>query len=568
VPRRGLQWTVVPPLFRLGKYVVDGLLGPGGVTETYLAHLADEAASPGTAAFVALKLLRPDRIADERLAEARKRFLAAAHTLRDFHRPGFGKVIDVSEDPLATFMVSEVAPGYDLARLVENHRFRQVDAAGAVVPLALVRLIGSQVAHLLHVGHGAKPMLCHLGLAPQNVMVSESGDVTLLDAGIACGLRGITEQPAERWAFVAPELQNVDVGVVVLDERHRIAADLYALGAVLHFLLTGDPPSSAGQPLRQDFDAALGDLSAPLRSLLSPEPYERPESAQRLLEWLAAADTEGDTKDRRERIAASLQFHHAPPHATAAVVAAAEPGAIILPSLPSTANPLRRRPLVLAAGIVFVLAFAGAGLLVLGHAPRTGNEAVVRDRTLEAVPSPSPKGQQVPSQLDEEPQGRPGTLSDRVRAGVAGHLVVETVPPGAMVFVDGDLKGQTFADIFVGQGSHRIVVIAPGHRMFREVVDTTAGMIIRRTLVPVLPPARGNGFVSVDCRSAGRIPVLPTFPIVIDNEETGLLCPAKLIPMPEGKHLVGIFVPAEDRSVFVETTVEIGSKAAVARFVQ
>jgi hypothetical protein len=385
-------------------------------------------------------------------------------------------------------------------------------------------------------------------------------------------LRGITEQPAERWAYVAPELQNIDVGGVAVDERHRIAADLYSLGAILHFLLTGKPPASSGQPLRQDLDSVAGELSAPLHSLLSPEPYERPESAQRLLEWLAAADTEGDTKgdtkDRRERIAASLQSHHAPPHATAAVVAAAEPGAIILPSLPSTANPPRRRLLALAAGFVFVMALAGAGLLVLGHAPRAGNEAVVRARTLEAVPSPPLKGQQDPSQPDEEPQGRPGTLSDRVRARVAGHLVVETVPPGAMVFVDGDLKGQTFADIFVGQGSHRIVVIAPGHRMFREVVDTTAGAIIRRTLVPVLPPMRGNGFISVDCRGDGRLPVLPTFPISIDNEETGILCPAKLIPMPEGRHLVGIFVPAEDRSVFVETTVEIGSKAAVARFVQ
>jgi hypothetical protein len=547
-------------LFRLGKYVVDGLLGPGGVTETYLGHLADDAASDDAATLFALKLLRPDRIAEERLAEARKRFLAAALTLRDFHRPGFGKVIDVSEDPLATFMVSELVTGYDLVRLVENHRSSQVGAAGVVVQPALVGLIGSQVAHLLHVGHVAKPMLCHLGLTPQNVIVSESGDVTLLDAGIACALRGITEQPAERWTFVAPELRNADVGVIVLDERQRIAADLYALGAILHFLLTGSPPAATGQPLRHELDASLGDLSAPLRSLLSPEPHERPESAQRLLEWLSAGDTQGDTKDRRERIAASLQFEHALPRA-AAVLAAAEPAAITLRSFSRTANRPRRPVLVLAAGLAFALALAGAVLLVLGQAP-AGREANPQTRMVPTTPSPSRKGQQDPSWAEEEPQGKPGTLSDTVLARVAGHLVVETVPPGAMVFVDGDLKGRTFADIFVGQGSHRIVVIAPDHRMFREVVDTTAGSIIRRTLVPVLPSVRGTGFVSVTCRSAGKLPIL------LDDEETGLLCPAKLIPMNEGKHLVGIFVPAEDRSVFVETTVELGSKPAVVRFVQ
>jgi hypothetical protein len=97
--------------------------------------------------------------------------------------------------------------------------------------------------------------------------------------------------------------------------------------------------------------------------------------------------------------------------------------------------------------------------------------------------------------------------------------------------------------------------------MFREVVDTTAGAIIRRTLVPVFRPTSGNGFVSVLCLTAN-------LPILIDNEETGLLCPAKLIPVTDGKHLVGIFVPAENRSVFVEATVEVGSKPAVVRFVQ
>jgi hypothetical protein len=137
-----------------------------------------------------------------------------------------------------------------------------------------------------------------------------------------------------------------------------------------------------------------------------------------------------------------------------------------------------------------------------------------------------------------------------------------------MLFVDGELKGRTFADILVGQGSHRMVVIAPGHRMFRDVVDTTAGAIIRRTLVPVLPPARGTGFVSVACRSAGRPPTSTVLPISIDDEETGLLCPAKLIPMTAGRHLVGIFVPAEDRSVLVGTTVEAGSKPAGVHFDQ
>jgi serine/threonine protein kinase len=550
-------------LFRLRKYVVDGLLGPGGVTETYLAHRAEGPASAAAAAVFALKLLRPDRIAEERLQEARRRFLAAALTLRDFHRPGFGKVIDVSEDPSATFLVSELVPGCDLVRLLEKYRGRHVEAAGAMVWPKQVGLIGSQVAHLLHVGHAAKPMLCHLGLSPHNVMVSDSGDVSLLDAGIASGLRGITEQAPERWAFVAPELQNVDLAGVLLDERHRIAADLYSLGATLHFLLTGEPPALGGQPLRPDLDAVAANLTAPLRSLLSPEPCERPESAQRLLDWLGG----GDFRDRRECIATCLQAEPAP-NPAAPVVAVAESAAITLPSVPRAASRSRLPPLALVVFFALVLALGGAVLLVLAQAPRASHEAILRGRMLPTAPSPSSKGHEDSSQGDEEPPGKPGALSETVLARVAGHLVVETVPPGATVFVDGELKGQTFADMFVGRGPHRIVVIAAGHRMFRDVVDTTAGAIIRRSLVPILPPTRGNGFVSVDCGSAGKLPIVLHLPILIDNEETGLLCPAKLLPIADGKHLVGIFVPAENRSVVVETTVEVGSKPAVVRFVQ
>jgi hypothetical protein len=46
------------------------------------------------------------------------------------------------------------------------------------------------------------------------------------------------------------------------------------------------------------------------------------------------------------------------------------------------------------------------------------------------------------------------------------------------------------------------------------------------------------------------------------------LCPAKLIPTNEGKHAVGVFVPAEHRLVFVGATIVAGSKPTIVRFVQ
>jgi hypothetical protein len=151
---------------------------------------------------------------------------------------------------------------------------------------------------------------------------------------------------------------------------------------------------------------------------------------------------------------------------------------------------------------------------------------------------------------------------ERVLSHIAGHLIAETVPPGATVWVDGVVKGKTFADVVVGSGIHRIVLTAPGYRMFRDDVDTGRGAIIRRNMVPVPPPVRGNGFIRVECQTVGQ------YPILVDDEETGLLCPSLQVPAAVGKHMVGVFLPGTRRVLSVGVTVEMGGKPAIAKFTE
>jgi hypothetical protein len=577
----------VPPSLRLGKYIVEGLLGPGGVSETYLAHLAPDTrgeSKPRPAEIlVALKLLRADRIAEPDYARVAKRFLAAGRQLLDFHRPGFGKVVDLSEDPAATFIVTEHVAGTDLARLAEQSR----GADGVAVDPVLAGLMGSEIARLLNVGHSAKPVLCHLGLAPQNVMVMASGEIVLLDCGIAASFRAITDQPPERWAFVAPELQGVDVAAAGLNGRQSVAADLYSLGALVHFLVTGQPPALPPGRTRQtrrapsilpDIPGVSSNLGAALRTLLSPEPEDRPESAAVLVDWLAGGV--GSARDRRQLIADGLrameggalragevglagdtQAKREPPVKVPGPTGGQSESVRTAMVLPRAAVPRRRR--VFAAIVLSALAVV-ATLLVFGPWPGRRETQRGRDRGSRSVgktPSEArnPRGELGLAKGGEEPPAEETTLGESVLARVAGHLIVETVPPGATVWVDGAIKGKTFADIVVGEGGHRIVLIAPGHRMFRDVVDTSRGAIVRRTLVPIEPPTRGNGFIDVECLTSGE------FPVLIDEEETGLLCPTKM-PISPGKHLVGVFVPAERRTVLVETTVASGPKPAVVKF--
>jgi serine/threonine protein kinase len=560
----------------MGKYVVDGLLGPGGVTETYLAHVEADAKPGASVELCALKLLRGDRVPEGSFARVAARFLSAGRQLRDFHRPGFCRVIDICEDPSATFVVSQYLPGCDLGRLLETCR---AEGKQGVHP-ALAALLGSEIARLLHVGHSAKPAFAHLGLCLQNVIVAASGDVTLLDAGIAASLRAITEQPAERWALVAPELGGVDTGAAPLGERAAVAADLYSLGALLFLMLAGSPPNPASETGATmdvpEIPGLTSRFALILRRLLSRQADDRPEDAATLAEWLGAEA--GPVRERRRLIAEGIR--------------AVEKGIrVSSPELPAILSEPSRRPRALETpiastagrsptpsgrlrilGVVALAALACAAAVLIAFGwPAKQDSCPLPRKVLEGprgsqnVEMPQPERQPSGGPTGDNAVGGQATAApqapDSLLARVAGHLVVETVPPGAMVWVDGVFKGKTFADIVVGSGGHRVVVIAPGHRVFRDVFDTSNGIIIRRTLPEIPPPVRGNGFVEVGCRTADR------FPVLLDDEETGLLCPARLATS-SGKHTVGIFVPSEQRTVAVETTVGAGSSPAKVVFSQ
>jgi serine/threonine protein kinase len=590
----------------MGRYIVEGQLGPGGVTETYLARLAEDPGKKSGAGeagqLFALKLLRPDRVAEGAFPEAARRFVAAGQQLRGFHRPGFGRVVDVSDDPSATFIVTEHAAGHDLARLMELSQAEGRGRAG--VDPVLAGLLGSEIARLLHVGHAARPSFPHLGLAPRNAMVTEEGEVVLLDAGIAAVLRAITEQPLERWSFVAPELAGVDTGTIALSERAGVAADLYSLGALLYYLVAGQPPASAAPP---ELAGVAPSLSAAMRRLLAREPEDRPESAAVVVPWLSGGGE--SVRERQSLIATGLRAAHEeerkavampaspPARRTPAPPSSNVPIILVLPSIKAPTTPVppssSKSPdvaVIVAEGapgsqvpgpgarsglwhvMLFVVLVVAGGLVafvVQGWTHGPGND--LPGAASLATPGGQPSVGMLPvaakssagHAADEgraEPRAAESSLREAVLARVTGHLIAETVPPGATVWVDGDLKGKTFADILVGGGRHRIVLFLPGHRMFRDVVDTGQGVIIRRTLVPIAPPTRGDGFIRVECETMGK------FPILLDEQETGLLCPTRQLPTSAGKHMVGIFVPGQGRAISVEVTVEAGPRSAFARF--
>jgi hypothetical protein len=132
------------------------------------------------------------------------------------------------------------------------------------------------------------------------------------------------------------------------------------------------------------------------------------------------------------------------------------------------------------------------------------------------------------------------------------HLFVDSQPHGASVWVDGVWKGKTPIDLLAGAGGKDLVLVAAGYHFFRDSFDAAEGAIIRRALVPVAGPVRGDALLNVVCRTEGK------YPVFIDEVETGLLCPARHVPVAAGTHRVGVFVPAERKLIAVEVTAPAG----------
>jgi hypothetical protein len=562
----------VPAVGRIANYVPEKLLASAGLIDTYRAHAKD------LDRLVALKVLFLDRADGDAGRAAAGRFLAAGRRALDSPVPGAAKIIDVSDELEAAFVATELAEGVDLSVLVELAG-RPVQGSGGSLDPVVAGLLCAEVAEALGKAHGQTPPCFHLGLCPGNVVVSPAAAVTILDAGLSAALRQERLLPIEKWRFVAPEIAKADAWA--LPREAAIAGDMFALGAVLHFLLSGRLPAVASSldeasERRADafpnVDGVPGHLLAAVRALTAPDPKDRPDSAQTVVTWLSSGSE--SHQERHARIASALRGLGVVPESTADSMKAAKQGrsAPSAPArVPAATNALvrprgsrwRRRGL-LAAPVVAAGAMA-LWIAVRPHPQSPGKGA--RTAPSPAKPAPSLRLSQVEIPVRATIDGGvsaipPGAPTDRVYLPgpkqklprVPGHLYLTTNPDQADVWVDGELKGKTPVDLAIGRGGHRVVAIKRGYRMLRAVYDTSDGEYVRKDLQRAAPPAAGDALLDIGCREANR------YPVFFDDEETGLLCPVSRLPVASGRHSVGIFVPVKRAVAAVDVVVPPGGQ--------
>jgi serine/threonine-protein kinase len=213
---------------RLGQYQLKQRLGKGGMGEVYLAeHLLLKQPC-------ALKLIRPERAGDSALLRRFEREVQATARLKHWNTV---QIFDYGHAADGTFYyVMEYLPGLTLEELVQQH--------GPLPPARAIHLLG-QACAALREAHARG--LVHRDIKPANIMLCERGGihdvVKLLDFGLvkAVGLDGQDDKLTQEGAiagtpaYMSPEQSS---GKAQLDGR----TDIYSLGAVAYFLLTGQPP--------------------------------------------------------------------------------------------------------------------------------------------------------------------------------------------------------------------------------------------------------------------------------------------------------------------------------------
>ena len=214
---------------RLGKYHAIALVGRGGMANV---HLAVAGGVAGFSKLLVVKTLRAELAMDPDIVAM---FLDEARLAARLEHPNIVHTFEFAEEGGTYYLAMEHLDGQPLDRVIAR-----VGRASALEPAIALSIIRDVLAALHHAhglaAHDGTPLsVVHRDVSPQNVFITYSGLVKLVDFGIAKVDDGSVETRIGTFkgkvAYMAPEQALGDH----VDRR----ADVFACGVVLHELLTG-----------------------------------------------------------------------------------------------------------------------------------------------------------------------------------------------------------------------------------------------------------------------------------------------------------------------------------------
>ena len=305
------------------RYRLGDVIGTGGMSEVYRA--TDSLLGRD----VAIKMLRPEMARD---VNFRERFRKEAQNSGRLNHPNIVAVYDTGEadeDGMAIpYIVMELVHGRTLRDLVrEDGPLSPREAAQVLIP----------VAHALQASHDAG--IIHRDVKPANIMITNTGQVKVMDFGIARALDDSTSAMTQTSAVIgtAQYLSPEQAQGKPADAR----SDVYALGCVLYEAVTGHAPFEGETPFAVAYQHVQEEPNAPSESLdpdsltpterinldavvltsMAKDPMDRYQSAQELGADLERMSSGNVTRAAQMHIADDEPSAHSQPEDSTRVAA-------------------------------------------------------------------------------------------------------------------------------------------------------------------------------------------------------------------------------------------------------
>ncbi|MFL6239011.1 MAG: Stk1 family PASTA domain-containing Ser/Thr kinase [Actinomycetes bacterium] len=235
-----------------GRYELGPLLGYGGMAEVHKGR------DVRLGRDVAVKTLRADLARDPAF---QSRFRREAQSAASLNHPSVVAVYDTGEDPAgdggsAPYIVMEFVDGRTLRDVLETE--------GRLLPERALEITADILAAL---DYSHRAGIIHRDIKPGNVMLTRTGDVKVMDFGIARALTGATSTMTQTAAVVgtAQYLSPEQARGEHVDQR----SDIYSTGCLLYELLTGRPPFVGDTPVSVAYQHVREDAVPPSR--LNPD---------------------------------------------------------------------------------------------------------------------------------------------------------------------------------------------------------------------------------------------------------------------------------------------------------
>jgi serine/threonine-protein kinase len=274
---------------QLGQYRLTEQIGSGGMGDVYLAE-HQMLKRP-----CAIKLIHPGQAAD---AKALARFEREVQAIARLTHWNTVEIFDYGRADDGTFYYAmEYLPGLSLQEVVERQ--------GPLQPERAVHLL-RQVCGALAEAHAAG--IVHRDIKPSNIVASQRGGIfdvaKLVDFGLATTLTDVKEIKLTQEGAIAGSPLYMAPERFLEDKQPDARCDIYSLGAVAYYLLTGQPPFRGDTPIkvmiaharepvvppRQLAPTIPEDLERIVLRCLAKNPEDRFQSTTALEAALAACD--------------------------------------------------------------------------------------------------------------------------------------------------------------------------------------------------------------------------------------------------------------------------------------